>query len=79
MVIKWGKILWVLRTWKDFVNSSYFIVTEAAHRDVRSKTGCHEYPEGGITQELISHVFLKLYRTCELMAIELMIHLYFLD
>lgn len=48
MVIKWGKIFWVLRIWKDFVNFFYFIVIEVVYRDVRSKIGCYEYLEGGI-------------------------------
>lgn len=65
MVIRWGRVLCVLRTCKECVNSTYFIVSDAAHCNVRSKTSCHRDPEEGITHVpiLIRHVFLKLCRT----------------
>lgn len=77
MVITRRRGLWIIRTCEDFVNSSYFIVTDAAHRNVRSKTGCHRYPEEGVTQVpmLIKHVLLKSCRIHELLAVGRMVHL----
>lgn len=61
MVIRGRRALCVLRTRQEFANFSYFIVTDAAHRNVRSKTSCHRYPEEGITHVpiLIRGVLLK--------------------
>jgi hypothetical protein len=43
---------------------SYFVVTDAAHRNVRGEAGSHWYPEKCVAHEsvLIKHVFLQSYR-----------------
>lgn len=81
IVRRWGSIPWALRTCKHFVNPSYFIVTDAAHGNERSKTGRPRYPEEGIAHGLIllGHGLLKQCRTQELMAIGYKVHFYFLN
>lgn len=46
------------------VHAPYFVVTDAAHGDVRRETGGQRYPEERVAHEpmLIKHILLKRYR-----------------
>ena len=62
----------------DPISCSYFIVADAAHRDVRSEAGHPGYLEEGHAQVpvLVRRVLLKSCRTCELM-VSRRLHLYY--
>ena len=74
--------LWVLQGMEkdvDLIRCSYFIVADAAHRDVRSEAGDPGNPEEGHAQVpvLVRRVLLKSCRTCELMVSRDRLHLYY--